>query len=57
MARQNAKVPQEFWSSYIVEKLRKDNPHINLCYDESQFVKGGAVVYIPQAGTSPSNGK
>ena len=53
MARQNAKVPQEFWSSYIVEKLRKDNPHINLCYDESQFVKGGAVVYIPQAGTSP----
>ena len=53
MARQNPKVPQELWNSYIVEKLRKDNSHINLCYDESQFVKGGAVVYIPQAGTSP----
>lgn len=49
----NPKVPQELWNSYIVEKLRKSNPHINLCHDESQYVKGGAVVYIPQAGASP----
>lgn len=54
MARQNAKVPQELWGSYIIEKLRKTNPHIDLCHDESKFVKGGAVVYIPQAGASPS---
>lgn len=53
MSRQNPKVPQEYWNSYIVEKLRRTNPHMNLCHDESQYVKGGAVVYIPQAGASP----
>lgn len=51
---QNPKVPQEIWNSYIVEKLRKTNPHLNLCSDESQHVKGGSVVYIPQAGSSPN---
>ena len=45
----NPKIPQEFWVSYIVEKLRKTNPHIALCYDESQFIVGGSEVYIPQA--------
>jgi hypothetical protein len=50
----NPKIPQEFWASYIVEKLRKTNPHIALCYDESKFIMGGSVVYIPQAGAKPS---
>lgn len=50
----NPKIPQEFWVSYIVEKLRRTNPHIMLCNDESQFVKGGSVVYIPQAGARPN---
>lgn len=50
----NPKVPQELWASYIVEKLWKTNPHMNLCYDESQFVKGGSVVYLPQAGAKPT---
>ena len=49
----NPKIPQEFWSSYIAEKLRRTNPHIALCFDESKYVKGGSVVYIPQAGASP----
>lgn len=49
----NPKIPQEFWSSYIVEKLRRTNPHIALCFDESKYVKGGSVVYIPQAGAKP----
>ncbi|WP_290872436.1 hypothetical protein [Flavobacterium sp.] len=48
------KIPQEFWVSYIVEKLRRTNPHIMLCADESKFVKGGSVVYIPQAGAKPN---
>ncbi len=48
------KVPQEFWSSYIVEKLFKSNPHLMLAFNESKFVKGGAVVYIPQAGARPT---
>ena len=51
---QNPKVPQEFWSSYIVEKLFRTNPHMKLCFDESKFVQGGAVVYIPQAGAKPN---
>ncbi|WP_300978526.1 phage capsid protein [Flavobacterium sp.] len=49
----NPKIPQEFWASYIVEKLRRTNPHIMLCFDESKYVKGGSVVYIPQAGAKP----
>jgi hypothetical protein len=50
----NPKVPQEFWSSYIVEKLFKSNPHLRLCVNEDKFVKGGAIVYIPQAGARPN---
>ncbi|MDN3671501.1 hypothetical protein QWY99_22120 [Flavobacterium branchiarum] len=50
----NPKIPQEFWASYIVEKLRKTNPHIALCFDESKFIVGGSVVYIPQAGAKPN---
>jgi hypothetical protein len=50
----NPKIPQEFWSSYIVEKLRRTNPHIALCFDESKYVQGGAIVYLPQAGAKPS---
>jgi Phage capsid protein len=53
-ASANPKVPQEFWSSYIVEKLFKTNPHLKLAFDESKFVKGGAIVYIPQAGGKPN---
>lgn len=50
----NPKVAQEIWASYIVEKLWKTNPHLNLCYDESEHVKGGSIVYIPQAGAKPN---
>lgn len=50
----NLKIPQEFWSSYIVEKLRRTNPHIALCFDESKYVQGGSIVYLPQAGAKPS---
>lgn len=51
---QSVKVPQELWVSYIVEKLFKTNPHLKLCVDESKFVKGGSIVYIPQAGAKPN---
>ena len=50
----NPKIPQEFWSSYIVEKLRRTNPHIMLCFDESKYVMGGSIVYLPQAGAKPN---
>lgn len=54
---QNPKVPQELWASYIIEKLWKENPHLALCFDESQNVKGGSVVYVPQAGAKPTTVK
>ncbi len=53
----NPKIPQEFWASYIIEKLWKSNPHLNLCFDESKFVKGGSIVYLPQAGAKPNTVK
>ena len=47
-------IPVEIFSAYIVEKLRKTNPHLACAVDESSNVLGGSVVHIPQAGTSPS---
>jgi hypothetical protein len=41
------------WNTYIIEKLRKVNEFITKSRDESQWVLGGAVVYIPQAGADP----
>lgn len=47
-------IPVEIFSNYIVEKLRKSNPHLAFATDESGSVMGGSVVHIPQAGASPS---
>lgn len=47
-------IPVEIFAKYIVEKLRKSNPHLAYATDESSYVMGGAVVHIPQAGNSPS---
>ncbi len=46
-------IPVEVFNSYIIEKLRKTNPHLQHATDESSFVLGGSVVHIPQAGKSP----
>lgn len=51
---QNPKVPQEFWVDYVVKKLYKTNPHLELCFDESKFVQGGSIVYVPQEGSKPT---
>ncbi len=50
----NINIPAEVFANYVVEKLRRTNPHVGLASDESQYVKAGAVVHIPQAGASPS---
>lgn len=47
-------IPVEIFATYIVEKLRKTNPHLQYAVDESSSVLGGSVVHIPQAGNSPS---
>ncbi|MDR1984987.1 MAG: hypothetical protein LBQ28_09220 [Prevotellaceae bacterium] len=47
-------IPVEIFENYIIEKLRKTNPHLQFATDESSNVLGGSVVHIPQAGNSPS---
>lgn len=47
-------IPVEVFQTYIVEKLRKENPFLNCAIDESAGVLGGSVVHIPQAGKSPT---
>lgn len=47
-----SQIPVEIFAAYIIEKLRKTNPHIGLAVSENNFVLGGAVVHIPQAGAS-----
>ena len=44
----------EIWVNYIMENLFKDNDFLNYCFDEGDFVLGGAVVHIPQAGAKPT---
>lgn len=46
-------IAKEIFANYVVEKLRRFNPHLGLAADESQYVKAGAVVHIPQAGAPP----
>ena len=55
MAKENSitAIPVEVFSDYIVEKLRRSNPHLDCATDESGHVLAGAVVHIPQAGNSP----
>ncbi len=47
-------IPVVVFENYVVEKLRKENPHLSCAVDESKNVLGGAVVHIPQAGNSPA---
>lgn len=47
-------IPVEIFATYIVEKLRKENPHLAHAIDASANVLGGSVVHIPQAGNSPN---
>ncbi|MDR2472152.1 MAG: hypothetical protein LBD53_01130 [Tannerella sp.] len=46
-------IPVEIFAAYIIEKLRKTNPHVHLATSENQYVLSGSVVHIPQAGNSP----
>ena len=46
-------IPVEIFQNYIIEKLRRTNPHLQYATDESSMVLGGSVVHIPQAGASP----
>lgn len=43
-------VQQEFWVDYVIGNLFKDSSFVSKSYDESQYVIGGSVVHVPQAG-------
>lgn len=47
-------IPVEIFATYVMEKLRKENPHLAQAFDETAMVLGGSVVHIPQAGASPN---
>lgn len=47
-------VEVEIWVDYIIGNLFKDDQFLNDCFDESEYVLGGAVVHIPQAGAKPT---
>lgn len=44
----------EMWRPDIIESLFKANPHIRHAFDADEYVVGGSIVHIPQAGT-PGN--
>lgn len=46
-----AGVTPEIWTDYIVGNLFKNNEFLLNSIDESQYVVGGSVVHIPQAGS------
>ncbi len=45
-------VTPEIWTNDIVENLWKNNEFLLKSIDESQYVLGGSVVHIPQAGAA-----
>ena len=47
-------IQAEIWEKDIVSNLFKENPFLNYCYNADQYVVGGSVVHIPQAGAKPS---
>lgn len=49
-----AAIQREFWVNYIIDNLFKDNLHLENCFKADDFVIGGAVVHIPQAGGKPN---
>lgn len=49
-------VTPEIWTDYIIGNLFKNNEFLLNSIDESQYVVGGTVVHIPQAG-APSGVK
>lgn len=47
-------VTVEIWTEWIAANLFKTNPFLDKCHKADQYVLGGSVVHIPQAGAIPS---
>jgi len=46
-------IQREIWEAEIQENLYKENPHLNYARNVDEFVIGGSVVHIPNAGAKP----
>lgn len=46
-------IQKEIWENDIVGNLYKDNQFLNYAYNADQYVVGGKVVHIPNAGAAP----
>jgi hypothetical protein len=46
-------IQKEIWCNYIVDRLWKENPHLQAAYNDDQYVLAGKIVHIPQPGALP----
>ena len=44
----------ESWANYLIERFWKDNKFLRMGFDDSQYVKVGRIVHIPQIGSKPN---
>lgn len=49
-----AGIAQEFWVDVIIDKLFAANDVVMRTHNESEYVLGGSVVHLPQAGAAPT---
>lgn len=47
-------IQNEIWVNYIIENLFKNNEFMEKAKNADQYVVGGRVVHIPQAGATPT---
>lgn len=47
-------IQREIWEAEIQKNLFKENVFLNYCFNADQYVVGGSVVHIPQAGEKPT---
>lgn len=52
----NMAITPEIWQDHIVGNIFKDNEFLNYCFIADEYVIGGTLVHIPQAG-APSGAK
>lgn len=44
----------EVWATYIMSRFFKDNAFLKFAYNDTQYVKQGRIVHIPQIGAKPA---
>jgi hypothetical protein len=47
-------IQKEIWCNYIIDRLWKENPHLQAAFNDDQYVVAGKIVHIPTPGAIPS---